>query len=147
MDTYAHLAPKTAPRPYVEQVAEKVAAAIVWIQGLLDAGPEVKQGQHGLGDAEYGYCCLGYGCVLNEIAYDHEAAYSSELRDAVGLHTQEGAPRGVGYKEGVASLMSCTAMNDIDCLTFPQIGAILRDNPHAYFDKDVADSLAAHFTA
>jgi hypothetical protein len=112
--------------------------AILWIEKLLTAEADgIKQGKRQLGDAERGFCCLGYGCFVTEIKYNPRLALSFEFRKGVGLIDSCGSSN-VGRS-------SCASMNDSRGFTFPQIAEQLRDNASSYFIPSVSRSIKEHF--
>lgn len=108
---------------------DKIKTAVYWIEMLKAAN--VKQGKGVLGNAEKGFCCLGYGCHVSGIHYAHFGHGSDELEDETGL-TDWGTN-------------ACIDMNDDWGYSFLQIGQTLQDWPHDHFIDDVAAGITKHF--
>jgi hypothetical protein len=77
-----------------------------------------------------GYCCLGIaelslGKMPREI---HDLALPPQSVSALGLFTNEGAPR---WRAG--DLQLCTVLNDDEEWSFKKIAAHLRKHARAYF--------------
>lgn len=95
-----------------------------WLQALETTTE--KQGQHCLGDAEHGFCCLGLGCVALGLSYVPYHGNSADFAARVGLREETGKA-----KNGrVATL---TAANDTLELSFKEIAAHIRANMDEYF--------------
>jgi hypothetical protein len=121
----------------------RIKQAIHWIDSLLTAEQlGIKQGKSYLGDAERGYCCLGYGCAVTNTAYSPDWSSSGEFQHTVGLR----GALGYNYSHiGNGSNKSCTYMNDTLDYTFLKIAETLRSSPRSYFLSEVAQGIEAHY--
>ena len=109
--------------------------AVRWIKGLLNT--KELQTTNQLGNKIEGYCCLGYGCVIEGIRHYNETNTGSteeykSFRDAVGL-TNQGES-------------SCIDYNDFSNYSFEQIADRLIKSPSSHFkNKSIADAIRKEF--
>lgn len=120
-------------------ISDKAANAIIWINELLTT--KDKQGVGSLGSDDIGYCCLGIGCKVLNIKIDPMDESSFNLKERVGLHTEDG--EGATDLDRVDPLVD---LNDIKKYTFLEIGTILKQNPGAYFAAEVAKKINKSLT-
>ena len=116
------------------------ASAILWIEKLLTAKADgIKQGRGRLGNLEDGFCCLGYGCELSKIAYEHNEEFSDALKEKVGLLHGEG--RTANNNKSLMLIF----LNDDRGWGFARIANRLKKYPHLYFIPKVAQVIKEHF--
>lgn len=86
-------------------VATQIQNAIYWIETLQTT--QLPQGVGKLGHAQVGFCCLGLGCHILDIAYNMtEDTTSRAFADSVGLIDTEGS----AFQQ--PSSFCLTALND-----------------------------------
>jgi hypothetical protein len=116
------------------------ANAILWIEKLLTAKADgIKQGQGKLGNSEDGFCCLGYGCEISKIDYNHGYTCSYAFKEKVGLLSVEGRTANHNINFMLVEL------NDEQRWGFARIANRLKKYPHLYFIPKVAQSIKGHF--
>ena len=115
---------------------DKAFNAMVWIESLeLD----YKQGMGKLGSYEKGLCCLGLACYVNRLKfYDHWGMLPRKHMEALGLLGTTGDPISIINQEGLRSL---SEYNDEEEWSFKQIAKHLKNNPHIYFIKEIAEEI------
>lgn len=119
----------------------------LWLRCLEEDGMPQTRGRL---RNEEGYCCLGVACFLYEHYHGkpiHPTGFGrfegytlgqvgAPVSDWLGLRDGCGHPK--GWYEQLGPLLPLTSLNDIEEYTFPQIAAVIRKNPRAYF-KEVED--------
>jgi hypothetical protein len=115
------------------------ASAINWLEKLATAEKDgIKQGKGKLGNADRGFCCLGYGCFVGNIPHRTTDGSNKKFQKSVGLMTATGLPDSGSHG-------SCSSMNDDMEYSFSKISQVLQEYPHHYFIPEVAQSIKEHF--
>lgn len=121
---------------------QKAKNAIKWIDNL----PSYKQAPPALrgilGNAEYGFCCLGAGCEILNMDYIQSGAESGELKHSVGLLNRWGGFT-VGNKYYKAS--DLTILNDSTNAGFKRIANLMKTKPNWMFKPEVAELIEEHY--
>jgi hypothetical protein len=126
------------------QTAQDIANnAIKWIDGLSTT--TVRQGFEKLGDAEVGFCCLGYGCVLMGVDYQPDDEFSEEFADRVGLRESDGTAYDAGDIMMLDEYYSLAEMND-GGRSFKEISDEIKNNLMYLFHPPVAERLREHYS-
>ena len=118
---------------------QKAEKAIIWIERL--SMTRMKQGIGGLGDRNTGFCCLGFGCYINDLKYDKYALNSDEFSNMVGLKDEYG-----GFSEiQIEGCSNLADLNDRAKLSFNQISKVMQKHPYEMFEEGVAKHIEKHF--
>lgn len=117
--------------------------AILWIDRL--ATTRVNQGREELGDADSGYCCLGYGCKILGVDFRKEDADSNEFTQMIGLRTNSGH-----FNTNFSTKNGDTADNLVDLndnlhLSFRRISTLIKSRISELFTPDVAKKINKHY--
>lgn len=126
------------------KISNEAQAALNWIEfmSLPESEQPYKQGKHQLGDVKTGFCCLGLECRIAERDFNWDGTHHVE-KVGVGLLSDYGSfDSNASKEEKVWSSIgnkSLASLNDIKELSFQQIAAELKRDPHGYFEKEVAD--------
>ena len=121
-------------------IEEKIKCAVKWIDGLAET--QEKQGKGQLGNSEWGFCCLGFGCHLFDIDYSDIAAFNCNFTDLVGLKDNFGT-----FEEGRKYMdqPGLTGLNDSVHLGFKGISDFLKESPEWAFIPEVAEGVRQHY--
>jgi hypothetical protein len=127
------------------KISPEAQTALNWIEfmSLPKSEQPYKQGMHQLGDVETGFCCLGLECHIAGRDF-HQSDSSHVEEEGVGLLTDSGSYKACLSKKsngsiGNADQKGLVSLNDIEELSFQQIAAELKRDPHCYFETEVAD--------
>lgn len=121
---------------------QKAQNAITWIDGLSKT--RVKQGQTQLGNSEYGYCCLGYGCMKLKIPFDYWESSSELFQKSVGLLTEEGNSK-EPLIENDYFYSSLIDLNDGLDFSFRRMSTVIKKKALLLFEPAVAQIVYNHY--
>ncbi len=119
--------------------------AIKWIENLPSYKQAPKEDRIRLGSNERGYCCIGAGCEILEIAFEADHFVSDEFQYAVGLRSRQGSfTKGYDYQVFYEET-SLAAINDNTDAGFKLIADLMKRHPDWMFHDEVAPLIAKHF--
>tara|TARA_R110000737_G_scaffold294039_1_gene300606 strand:+ start:1205 stop:1618 length:414 start_codon:yes stop_codon:yes gene_type:complete len=117
--------------------------AILWIDRL--ATTRVNQGREQLGDADSGYCCLGFGCKIHGIEFDSEDPDSEIFANMIGLRTNSGHFN-TKFSNKHGDTADCLVdLNDNIQLSFRRISTVIKSRIGELFTPDVARKIDKHY--
>lgn len=117
--------------------------AILWIDRL--ATTRVNQGREKLGDADSGYCCLGYGCKIHGVEFDDEDPCSETFANMIGLRTSSGHFY-TRFSNKYGDTADCLVdLNDSLELSFRRISTVMKSRIGELFTSEVAEKINKHY--
>tara|TARA_R110000796_G_scaffold168417_2_gene285372 strand:- start:4132 stop:4545 length:414 start_codon:yes stop_codon:yes gene_type:complete len=117
--------------------------AILWIDRL--ATTRVNQGREELGDADSGYCCLGYGCKIHGIEFNSQDPDSEIFTNTIGLRTNSGH-FDTKFINQYGDTADCLVdLNDNIQLSFRRISTVIKSRISELFEPEVARKINKHY--
>lgn len=122
--------------------------AATWIKMLqlspkltINARAPLKQFQGALGSPKEGFCCLGFGCWLNNIKFLSSSSTNVPFMFLVGLRNEGGTCSMYKDESRPFHLKDLIALNDVHDWSFKAIGDNLRKYYRFYFIEEVTEWL------